>query len=238
MSKGVLYLTWPDDKGELPNPKLINRSIASVRKHHPDLPVHHETLPRGSSLLDKSRMADITPFDLTLYLDIDTVVCGNLDFGFAMAALRDLACCVCECPWARRYAGLAEYGDLIEYNTGVIFFSRGANTFFDRWKVSAVETDSSILFRTPAGMRRMPINDQASFAVAAMVAAVNPLALPLNYNFRPKWQRSFFGPIKVWHDYAPPPPEVLAQSEAQSKPGAVIEYFRLRDPEPVPDLPL
>ncbi|MDP6885212.1 MAG: hypothetical protein QF830_13855, partial [Rhodospirillales bacterium] len=33
-----------------------------------------------------------------------------------------LALCICECPWARRYGGLA--GDVVEYNTGVMFFTK------------------------------------------------------------------------------------------------------------------
>jgi len=46
-----------------------------------------------------------------------------------MAIKHALACCICENPWARRYGGLQ--GDLVEYNTGVQFFTRAAKPYFD-----------------------------------------------------------------------------------------------------------
>jgi hypothetical protein len=56
-----------------------------------------------NSLLDKSAMFDISPFGETLYLDCDAQVMDRLDFGFSQAGRFGLACCICECPRARRY---------------------------------------------------------------------------------------------------------------------------------------
>src|SRR4029079_12054427 len=115
--RGILYVKWG------PNNSVLERSLRSVRAIHPELPVHVQELtgPPTPTLLDKARMMEWTPFEETVFLDVDTVVLDRLDFGFAMAAKHGLACCICECPWARRYGGIS--GDLVEYNTGVLFFT-------------------------------------------------------------------------------------------------------------------
>jgi hypothetical protein len=69
-------------------------------------------------------------FEETLYLDIDTVVLNRLDFGFEMARKQNLACCICECPWARRYASIQG----TSWNTTpAFFFTKKATPLFDRW---------------------------------------------------------------------------------------------------------
>ena len=113
----VLYIVW----GKF-NEALLKRSQESVETHHPSLPIEVIRLPENASLLDKANMLDLTPFEETLFLDADTVVMDNLDFGFEKAALTGLACSICECPLSRRYNGIR--GDVVEYNTGVIFFTR------------------------------------------------------------------------------------------------------------------
>jgi hypothetical protein len=209
LRRGVLYVVW----GDAVQP-VLQRSIASVRKHHPELPIHVVTLPSHldahAGLLEKSRMMDMTPFDSTLFLDADTVVLGRLDFGFRQAERHGLACTIGECPWAGRYAGLS--GDLIEYNTGVLFFTRKAAPVFERWKEVAPTLDSSFLHIPPGDEKvvgRMPFNDQAGFAKAVDDTGFLPAALPHNWNFRPRWQFSFFGPLKIWHEYVDPPESLL-----------------------------
>jgi hypothetical protein len=224
--RGVLYLHWgPDDV-------VLKRSVASVREHHPELPIHVETLPATASLLDKATMYDLSPFQETLFLDHDTVVLGRLEQGFALARKTGLACCICEMPWARRYGGLAQVGDAVEYNTGVLFFTKvgGACTsLFHNWKHYALALDSSIDFYGPDRQRlRMPHNDQAGFARAVLGWSGTPAVLPLNFNFRPSWHRSFWGPLKVWHDYRAVPAEVLAFSRQQQEPDALLEFYEFR----------
>ncbi len=97
MNRGVLYLKW----GEFD--QLLERSIASLRKWHPDVPYHVHELPSDSTYLDKTLMYELSPFDTTAYLDCDTVVMGNLDYAFDRAERHGLACCINEVPWARRY---------------------------------------------------------------------------------------------------------------------------------------
>lgn len=172
-------------------------------------------------------MCDVSPFEETLYLDADTVILDRLDFGFERAQRFGLACCICECPWARRFGGLS--GDLIEYNTGVLFFTKKAKPLFDTWKDWSGRLDSSIVtldeHRNPI---RMELNDQASFAKAIVETGFNPAVLPLNWNFRPKWHHTFFGSIKIWHDYSAPLKELHLIAQQQSGEQKIIEFFKHR----------
>ena len=161
--RGVLYIIWGEGME-----MTIDRSIASVQRLHPELKIHVQRLPEGATLLEKSRMMEFSPFDETLYLDIDTIVLGDLSFAFEKASLFGAACAICENPWARRYGGLG--GDMVEYNTGVLFFTKKAAPLFDAWKLAVGEVDSSLVHIVDGGKKvRMPLNDQAGFARAVEV---------------------------------------------------------------------
>jgi len=209
----------------------LQRSIASVRLHHPESPIHVERLADNlhpvRGLLEKCRMADMSPFGSTLFLDADTVVLGRLDFAFDRAERHGLACAICECPWARRYGGLS--GDLIEYNTGVMFFTAGARPVFEAWKRFSLDLDSSLPFVVEGKVAVMSHNDQAGFAQAIDATGFHPFTLPLNWNFRPEWQRSFFGPVRIWHDYRPIPENLLEINRYYTKPGSIIQCHSVAD---------
>jgi len=68
--RGVIYTYW-GTKVE----KELKRSLDSLKKIHPELPVEPIKLPEGSDLVDKARMLDLSPFETTLFLDTD-----NLEF--------------------------------------------------------------------------------------------------------------------------------------------------------------
>ena len=221
--RGVLYMVWGlDNKIE----RALERSIQSVKGIHPELPVEVCQLESSDpieGLLQKARMFELSPFRQTLFLDADTVVLGCLDFGFSKAQEFGLACCVSLCPWARRHTGVQ--GDTVEYNTGVLFFGPKAKPVFENWARLAPQIDSSIIWYDQRGeMRRMRHADQGSFAVAVESAKFLPFVLPVNWNFQPKWQLSFFGPIKIWHDWGELPPFVLQMRKYYEKPEAIIQY--------------
>src|SRR3954452_11029451 len=75
--RGILYVCWGEEVES-----ALQLSLQSLKRYHPELPVHVERLPAESSYLDKARMMEMSPFEETLFLDADTVVLGNLDFGF------------------------------------------------------------------------------------------------------------------------------------------------------------
>jgi len=210
-TRGALYVVWGTY-----NKTALERSLASLKSFHPELPIHIETLPDTATLLDKAAMFEMTPFEETVFLDVDTLVMGNLDFGFEKARHNGSAVCICECPWARRYGGLD--GDMIEYNTGVIFFNGAAKTLFEAWKDLVAKVDSSIHFIVDGQRGLMPLNDQAGFALAVEKTGQQPFVLPHNWNFRPKWQKSWYGPIKIWHDYGDPPQALVDHNNHQADP--------------------
>ena len=224
MTRGILSIYWGDDT-KLP----IDRLKASIQKFHPTLP--HEIIrldvPMGepSSLNKKAAMLDLSPFEETLFLDVDTVVMGNLDFGFEKAKIFGMAIAICESPWGRRYPKIF-LGDEVEYNTGVIFFSKRVKHVFDKWKELALTLDSQIVAVDEKGPYTMPTNDQGSFALAMEETKFNPFVLPLNWNFRPMFYRSFFGPIKIWHGYSDPPKVIENLNEYYSSKDSIIQYHQ------------
>lgn len=230
MSKrGVLYVIWEPASGVAEGGSIepfIERSIRSLQQIHPELPHHVVRLPPGSRLTDKARLFDYSPFETTVFLDADTVVLGRLDFGFQMAERFGLACCLSENPWRRRYAGFV--GDEVEYNTGVLFFSAKAKHVFDTWSRLAPVLDSKIVFQQDNALKYVACDDQLAFAQATEMCVFSPFVLPLNWNFRPMWHRSYFGPIKIWHGYADVPEALLAFNRYYEHPGAVMQFHELR----------
>ncbi|MEW6212373.1 MAG: hypothetical protein AB1631_28870 [Acidobacteriota bacterium] len=225
--RGIVYLVWGDSIKD-----ALARSIDSVRDLYPDMPI--EVFPVdgavGNLSSSKARMCELTPFDTTLFLDADTVMLGNVDFAFQKAEQFGLACCICEAPWMRRYGDPAE-AEMIEYNTGVIFFSKEARLVFDRWASFSRDLPSRSRWRTledPLGyVRGLAFDDQAGFARAVAAAELNPFILPINYNLRPYFHRSFFAPVKIWHDYSGVPAVVRDVSQKVERGETPITYIRL-----------
>ena len=231
--RGVLYMVWGDRV--VP---YLERSLASVREWHPELPIHIERLEAGvdpvKALLRKARMLDISPFEETVFLDADTVVLGRLDFGFDRARQFHLACTINGCPWARRYGDPRLGGDLIEYSTGVLFFTRAARPVFDAWAACVDKVDSSIEWQEPDGRPgRTPFADQAGFAKAVEDTRFCPFVLPLNWNYSAWWFRAFYGPIRIWHDYAEVPDFLRQQNRTYLDPKTRIRFYPIKvTPDP------
>ena len=227
MTRGVLYVVWGDQAKS-----RLHSSIASLRQFHPDWPVHIQELGaefeghRG--LLEKCRMNDFSPFDETLYLDVDTTVLAPLDYGFEQASRFGLALAHCECPWARRYRAIRQRADTVEYNTGVLFWRRDkTQQVFDEWKRVTPLVDTAIEFIQEGKVLRAPYGDQGSFCATVEALGFNPFVLPLNWNFRPQFHTAFFGPLKIWHDYSEPPQAFLDLNKRYENPEVLIDYHRV-----------
>ncbi|MFN0011674.1 MAG: hypothetical protein ACKVS8_08535 [Phycisphaerales bacterium] len=226
-TRGVLYIRW----GPRPNPRLdaeFKRSMDSLRQHHPDLPTHTaevEPFPEGGCI-PKSAMYDLSPFDETLFIDADTVVMGDLRFGFEQAARHGIAVCVCECPWARRYEYAMPPSEMVEYNSGVLFFSRrpDVEVLMREYHGLAHSVNSRTPYTNEQGQPAITVpHDQCAFAMAVAARRFNPFVLPQNWNYRARWQRVVCGPVRIWHDHDPPPPGVVERSRAA---GAVAHGAR------------
>jgi len=194
--RGALYVYWGNKYDD-----ELARSIASVEKL--GLPVHVERLDGAPGLWAKAGMYEYSPFDETVFLDTDTIVLENLDFGFEMARHHGVALAVAPACYAKRF-GEGFPADAIEYNTGVIFFSKvkRVSELFETWKSYSED---------------YPENDQTSFARAIWEQKFNPFVLPLNWNLRAHLDiRPIFGPIKVWHSRLPIPENIESWNEANS----------------------
>lgn len=231
MSHGVLYMVWGDEARG-----LAARSVESLARHHPDWGVRVEVLedPPGDpweAILRKAEMFDRSPFQHTLFLDADTLVLGDLSFGFAAAHRHGgLAAVLCESPWLRRYRGLRTWGDVPEWNTGVIFFDRSAEPVFRRWRELAAGMDSSSLFFLDDSQQPQcqTANDQAAFGAACWELRRAPYSLPHNWNFRPQFHRHWAGPLKIWHDRRDMPAGIADAMRVYDDPGAVIRMYEFR----------
>jgi hypothetical protein len=73
----------------------------------------------------------------------------------------------------------------------------------------------------------MPFNDQGSFAKAITEWDRPPFVLPMNWNFRPSWYRSFFGPLKIWHDERDPPLGIRQLNAEYRNPNAIIKFYEI-----------
>jgi len=218
--RGIMYIVWGQNQDI---EKTLARSIKSAEHFHPELPIHVDRLETGSKVT-KTTMLEKTPFEETLFLDVDTVVLGRLDYGFAKASQFGLACCINENPWARRFGDSQLSGDMVEYNSGVLFFTEKARPVFDAWHGIFPEVDGSLLHYQDKELCRMPATDQASFALAIEQTGFLPFVLPKNWNFRPQWYKSWFGPIKVWHDDMDVPESLLTWNEQQFDKKAIIQF--------------
>lgn len=233
MSRGVIHIVWGYKtrvRAALP------RSIDSLKKWHPELEHRVIEMPDASDLRCKAKMYDLSPFDETLYLDVDTVVLGRLDFGFKKAKQHGIALCVNVNPWARRYVALS--GHTVEYDTGVLFFSKKWMEYetihgfkprevFDAWKANE-SLDSESLFLSENGVASMAVNDQCGFAAAIESTGFNPFVLPVNWNLHPRWQKTFFGEVKIWHDYNEVAASLDVWNAGQSEETAVINCGQIQ----------
>ncbi len=233
MSRGILYMVWGEGYAD-----SLRRSIASVKHWHPELEYHIAEMPAGSNLLCKSQMFDLTPFTETLFLDADTTVLGNLDYGFLKARQHGISLCINANPWNRRYESLPQHRDEVEYSSGVVFFDkswsievphqfyRSTKMVFDQWRATD-QAGTSCRYFDGETVKVQQHNDQATLTLAMQAMGFNPFVLPLNWNLYPKWQKHFWGPVKIWHGYDDIPQSLLKWNGEQSKRESVIRFASL-----------
>src|SRR6056297_1747455 len=114
--RGILYIYWGDKLD-----KEVNKSIESIK--FTGLPYHVQKFNKGDKST-KTLMYDLSPFEETLFLDTDTMVLDNIDYGFKMAQRHGVAITIAPACYARRFTDNLPENDLIEYNSGVIFFKK------------------------------------------------------------------------------------------------------------------
>ncbi len=135
----------------------------------------------------KVRMADMTPFERTVFLDADTVICGRLDPLFDALDRYDVALALDPSADVRGDFHLArdDWRETVRrvspavphYNTGVIAWKADAKPLFDAWADE---------------WRRFESKDQGAFMRA--VETVNPRLLTLGAQWNGPRDGSY-----IWH---------------------------------------
>jgi hypothetical protein len=187
-TQGILYVAYGDLARE-----ACTRSIATARAFLPDFPVavvsdaplpdvEHVHVRRPEADVGartwKTQIYALSPFDETLFLDADTECVSSPQAGFDLLRLVDVVLVqdcdrrVCERHHANhdpeeRTATLAEIGadgDLLYYNSGVIFFKRNARTLnlftawyteWQRWRKHDQLAFARALYRNPVRIGTM-----------------------------------------------------------------------------------
>jgi len=187
--RGALYIVSKSAKPE------AQRSIESLRCAGLDFCVRE--IDGAPNILAKASMLELSPFRETLFLDSETIVLDDLDFGFEMAARHGLALSMAPTCWARRQwtadpdARNRVAPEIVEYDLGVVFFTGTPETrhLFESWRAVAGEYGTRC--------------ERWSFSQVVYVTAYNPFVLSEGWNFRAK--PITCGPIKIWNSPQPPP---------------------------------
>ncbi len=206
MNNGVCWVTWGKKQ-----PDLLLRSVKSVKKTGlstcliSSAPVQDKNyfdyiVPFQPEYSDcRCRVAalqELSPFDISLHLDTDTVLCHDVSFGFTMAERHGIACCIAPANDATTWHHLELYPKgMVQYNAGVLFYSKMAHKIFYEWLE---------LNKEDAGIYKG--QDQPGLAMALYKLRFNPFVLPHTWNFRPDFGHiTGFGPVYIWHSPKPTP---------------------------------
>ena len=224
MRRAIVYLAWGErhvlDAVEsarsaafmqIPSVLLTNDASANwLARDHPFENVHVHPFDEQDRII-KSALWRLLPdnFDSFLFLDVDTRVVGDMNFGFEMAERHGIAMasapdyCL-ENHWGfdavMKAAGLPVEGQN-QYNTGVIFFVRRPDVerVFRDWERLAYE-----LTENP-GFNRV---DQPFLTLAMELAGFNPYTLSQNYNYRALVAEHISGNVRIWHSRAAVPEDL------------------------------
>lgn len=189
-TRGIVYIIW-NSKGQLSSE--LQRSIKSAEQFNIPYTVVETADAPKHNFRNKTLMYDASPYDTTLFLDTDTEILGDLEYGFIQAERHGMALCIdhacCGLRWWKPH--VLSHPDVVEYNTGVVFFNRlnpKIKDFFDYWKSIATTHPS----------------DQATISKAFDHTGLNPFVLPAHvWNFRVYNGDRLFSPVKIWHAKEP-----------------------------------
>lgn len=164
----------------------------------------------GNGLLAKSEMWKWLPdqYNSFLFLDTDTRVLGDIEYGFQQAEKHEMAIVPAahycldhfwEFGRVMEAEGTEQQGQL-QYNTGVIFFTRTPRVeqIFGRWKELA------------SRYAQVHHNDQPYLTLAMYQEDFRPYALSPNYNYRGMGV-PMIGEVRIWHTPHEPPEDLNDQ---------------------------
>lgn len=190
------------------------QAVASLKRHMPD---SHVTLfsdqqPQSDlfdavtiieqpqySFMDKIQQLKHSPYEHTLFLDTDTLVCGPLDELFTLLAAYDIAAAYDNI--GRSVPVPAVPSPLPEFNTGVMVFRQS-----DKWQAFCDAWRDRYQYYIDGGLKNfgdMPVNDQTPFLECIHSGDLRMAVLPGEYNCPMHFSGFLNGPMKVLHGRHP-----------------------------------
>ena len=169
--------------------------------------------------------ADLFPENADLlFLDSDTFVLGNIDFGWESSRRFGLSLVVAPIYLLDEYRntakilareGMQSAGQLL-YNSGVIYFSNTSiiKDLFSRWFEICVRNSDLLK------------GDQEALTMACELLGVNPYILSKSYNLRGLYE-PVIGRTRIWHDRNPPPKNINVYMSAY--PPRLLAKSKLRN---------
>ena len=158
-----------------------------------------------------------------LFLDSDTVVLDNIDFGFEQAAKHGLAISIASNYSLADYygtsavmlkEGLSVAGQSL-YNSGVIFYrtSHDVLALLKEWHAVAIRNLGALL------------TDQEALTIAMLASDFNPYVLSKSFNVRGLLE-VLSGTAFIWHAKAPVPEGINSPAAGTSR--RILVQGRLR----------
>lgn len=175
-------------------------SARSLKKHNPQLPVTLiSDLPTTSNyidsfilikdpqfeFIDKVNYFSKTPYENTLFLDTDTVVCDKITEIFEALEHFDLGIAHVPNDFKLNFKPNSKVpSSFIEFNTGVILYKKSEemNLFFKDWKKNWQQKVNHLRTHGKRGY-----GDQAPFREALYSSKLRFFTLPQNYNIRGRY---------------------------------------------------
>jgi hypothetical protein len=142
-----------------------------------------------------------------LFLDTDTLVCGDIDSMFQVLSRFDLAACHASWRFSPALNGSeivqSEFIDervpssVVDFNTGVIAFRTCPETsrFFGAWREEYERQLADATFR--------PGNEQAAFRIALWQSRLQTYVFPPEFNYRCDFPGAIGGKLRIVHGRHP-----------------------------------
>lgn len=220
--RAIVYVAWGEQHvreagasartaGLMKADRVLITNAASRRFLPPDAPFQHviEHAFRLPGQLAKSEMFPLLPqdYDSFLFLDSDTYILLDVSLGFEKAESCGIAAAQAAAYSLEHFWGfsqeMAAVGirprDILQYNTGAIFFTRAPRA----WTVMRKWHDLC----AAAGSNATAWGDQPYFTLAMELLGFNPYTLSPAYNYR-NFGELANGQIRIWHSHTAPPPDV------------------------------
>lgn len=160
------------------------------------------------SYIDKVTNMYSSPYDYTLFLDVDTHVCDNISDLFKLLESFDIAIAHASNRISRgaRYLIQDVPESFVELNTGVILFkkSRSVENLFVCWRefyLSDIEyySESSLSNNDEPNWKLRFPHDQPAFREALYKSKLRIATLPPEYNCRFNFPFFVSGTVKILH---------------------------------------